>query len=65
MSAIKPVSYQVLVKVFEQDGFTFDRQKGDHLIYTKRVCHPKTVTVSPGNMVSVLFQPIRFSTTGG
>ena len=35
MSAIKPVSYQVLVKVFEQDGFTFDRQKGDHLIYTK------------------------------
>jgi predicted RNA binding protein YcfA (HicA-like mRNA interferase family) len=35
MPAIKPVSYQLLVKVFEQDGFTFDRQRGDHLIYTK------------------------------
>jgi len=35
MPAIKPVSYQSLVKVFEQDGFTFDRQRGDHLIYTK------------------------------
>jgi predicted RNA binding protein YcfA (HicA-like mRNA interferase family) len=35
MPAIKPVSYQVLVKIFEQDGFTFDRQRGDHLIYTK------------------------------
>ncbi|HEY2385212.1 MAG TPA: type II toxin-antitoxin system HicA family toxin [Terriglobia bacterium] len=35
MPAIKPVSYQMLVKVFEQAGFTFDRQRGDHLIYTK------------------------------
>ena len=35
MPAVKPVSYQRLVKVFEQDGFTFDRQQGDHLIYTK------------------------------
>lgn len=35
MPAIKPVSYQLLVRVFEQDGFTFDRQRGDHLIYTK------------------------------
>ena len=35
MPSIKPVSYQFLMKVFEHDGFTFDRQKGDHLIYTK------------------------------
>jgi predicted RNA binding protein YcfA (HicA-like mRNA interferase family) len=35
MPAIKPVSRQALVKIFELDGFTFDRQKGDHLIYTK------------------------------
>jgi predicted RNA binding protein YcfA (HicA-like mRNA interferase family) len=35
MPAIKPVSYQLLVRVFEGDGFTFDRQRGDHLIYTK------------------------------
>ncbi len=36
MPAIKPVSYQRLIKIFEQEGFTFDRQRGDHLTYTKR-----------------------------
>ena len=35
MPAIKPVSYKLLVKVFEREGFIFDRQRGDHLIYTK------------------------------
>lgn len=35
MPAIHPVDYKALVKVFEQDGFTFDRQHGDHLIYVK------------------------------
>ncbi len=35
MAAIRPVSSKVLVAVFERDGFTFLRQRGDHLIYTK------------------------------
>lgn len=35
MPAIKPVGYKRLVKVFEQEGFTFNRQSGDHLIYVK------------------------------
>ena len=35
MSKITPVHYQILQKVFELEGFKFDRQKGDHLIYTK------------------------------
>jgi len=35
MPPIRPVDYQALVQVFEQDGFTFSRQRGDHLIYTK------------------------------
>jgi hypothetical protein len=35
MPTITPVPYQVLVKIFEKDGFTFARQSGDHLIYTK------------------------------
>jgi predicted RNA binding protein YcfA (HicA-like mRNA interferase family) len=35
MRALRPVQYAKLVKVFEQDGFNFDRQRGDHLIYTK------------------------------
>lgn len=35
MAAIQPVPYQALVRVFEKDGFTFARQTGDHMIYTK------------------------------
>jgi predicted RNA binding protein YcfA (HicA-like mRNA interferase family) len=35
MPALRPVSYEALVRVFEQDGFAFSRQRGDHLIYTK------------------------------
>ena len=35
MAAIRPVPYQSLVRVFEQDGFRYDRQEGDHRIYVK------------------------------
>ncbi len=35
MSKITPISYKKLVRVFELEGFTFSRQKGDHLIYIK------------------------------
>jgi predicted RNA binding protein YcfA (HicA-like mRNA interferase family) len=32
---IVPIRYSVLVKVFELDGFTVKRKKGDHVIMTK------------------------------
>ena len=35
MPALKPTSYKLLVKAFESEGFIFDRQRGDHLVYTK------------------------------
>ena len=35
MPQIVPVPYQTLIKMFEKEGFTFARQAGDHLIYTK------------------------------
>jgi predicted RNA binding protein YcfA (HicA-like mRNA interferase family) len=35
MPPLRPIDYHTLAKVFEQDGFTFNRQRGDHLIYTK------------------------------
>ncbi len=35
MPALRPVDYRTLIKIFEQDGFAFNRQRGDHLIYTK------------------------------
>ena len=35
MPAIKPVPYQTLAKIFESEGFTLHRKRGDHLIYSK------------------------------
>ena len=35
MAAIRPVHFQRLIRAFEQDGFRFDRQEGDHPIYVK------------------------------
>lgn len=35
MPLLRPVHYKTLVKVFEGDGFLLNRQRGDHLIYTK------------------------------
>ncbi|MEK9184915.1 MAG: type II toxin-antitoxin system HicA family toxin [Patescibacteria group bacterium] len=35
MPKISTVHYRKLVRVFEQKGFTLDRQEGDHLIYIK------------------------------
>ena len=36
MDAIRPIHYKTLISVFEKDGFTFERQHGDHLIYVKQ-----------------------------
>ena len=35
MPSIRPVDYRTRLQVFEQEGFRFNRQHGDHLIYTK------------------------------
>lgn len=35
MAVLRPAHYSTLVKVFKQDGFVFDRQRGDHLIFVK------------------------------
>ena len=35
MPPLRPVDHTTLTRVFEQDGFIFNRQHGDHLIYTK------------------------------
>lgn len=45
---IVPVPYARLVKVFELEGFTVQRQKGDHLILTKAgVKRPVVIKTSP------------------
>lgn len=35
MIKIASIHYKKLAKVFELEGFKFQREKGDHLIYTK------------------------------
>jgi predicted RNA binding protein YcfA (HicA-like mRNA interferase family) len=45
---ITPVSYQILVRVFEAEGFTVSRHRGDHLILTKPgVSRPVVIKTSP------------------
>lgn len=60
MPALRPVSYKTLVKVFEQDGFTFLRQRGDHLIYTKPdVKRPLVIPMYPEVPVFIIKNLLR------
>ncbi|MDE2321967.1 MAG: type II toxin-antitoxin system HicA family toxin [candidate division NC10 bacterium] len=45
---IVPIPSQLLVRVFELEGFRIKRQKGDHLILTKSgVKRPVVIKTSP------------------
>ena len=35
MPRITPVNWKALVKVFEADGFVYERTNGDHMAYVK------------------------------
>ncbi len=35
MPPLRPVHYRLLIALFEREGYVFDRQRGDHLIYVK------------------------------
>ena len=60
MPALRPVSYKSLVKVFEQDGFVFLRQHGDHLIYTKLgVKRPLVIPAYPAVPVFIIKNLLR------
>lgn len=48
MPKITPIHYRTLVKIFELDGFTFQRQSGDHIVLTKPgVKRPLVIKTSP------------------
>ena len=48
MPKITPVDYRTLIRVFEMDGFTVSRQKGDHIVLTKPgVLRPVVIKTSP------------------
>lgn len=48
MPKIVPVDYRKLVQLFEQDGFTVSRTKGDHISMTKPgILRPVVIKTSP------------------
>ena len=48
---IVPIKYSLLIKVFEHEGFTIKRRKGDHVIMTKPgVKRPLVIKTSPKSM---------------
>ncbi len=48
MPKITAIDYRLLIRVFERDGFTVSRQKGDHIVMTKpSVSRPVVIKSSP------------------
>lgn len=45
---IIPIHYEILIKIFEFDGFVIQRKKGDHIIMTKvGIKRPLVIKTSP------------------
>ena len=45
---IVPIHYNILIKIFELDGFIIKRQKGDHVIMSRPgVKRPLVIKTSP------------------
>jgi predicted RNA binding protein YcfA (HicA-like mRNA interferase family) len=45
---IVPIHYEILIKIFELDGFVVQRKKGDHIIMTKQgIKRPLVIKTSP------------------
>jgi predicted RNA binding protein YcfA (HicA-like mRNA interferase family) len=45
---ITPVDYRILLQVFEREGFTVSRRRGDHIVMTKPgVPRPLVIKCSP------------------
>jgi predicted RNA binding protein YcfA (HicA-like mRNA interferase family) len=61
---ITPVHYTVLIRIFELDGFTVRRKKGDHIVMTKAgVNRPLVMKTSP-RMVPVTHIRTNMTTAG-
>lgn len=62
--SIKPIHFRKLVKVFEKDGWIYQRTKGDHLIYQKKgftrpIVIPKYKTI-PIFLLKIILKPRKF-----
>jgi len=45
---IVPIHYEILIKIFELEGFAVQRKRGDHIIMTKTgIKRPLVIKTSP------------------
>ncbi len=64
MPKITPVDYRKLIQVFELDGFSVSRQRGDHIVMTKPgVLRPVVIKTSP-HLVPVTHIRTNLTTAG-
>ena len=64
MPKLLPIHYKTLIKVFELDGFSVQRTKGDHVIMTKPgVKRPLVIKTSP-HLVPVTHIRTNMTTAG-
>ena len=61
---ITPVNVQVLIKVFELDGFTVKRTRGDHIMMTKPGINRPVVIKSTPRKVPVTHIRTNMTTAG-
>ncbi len=51
MPKIIPIHYEILIRIFEKEGFSISRTKGDHIVMTKPgVMRPVVIKSSPRNV---------------
>ncbi len=51
MPKIIPIHYEILIRIFEKEGFTISRTKGDHIVMTKPgIMRPVVIKSSPRNV---------------
>jgi predicted RNA binding protein YcfA (HicA-like mRNA interferase family) len=64
MEKIVPIPFTSLIRIFELDGFSVKRQKGDHIIMTKEGINRPVVIKSSPRLVPVTHIRTNMTTAG-
>jgi len=61
---ITPVHYEVLIRIFELEGFSVQRKRGDHIVMTKAGIKRPVVIKSSPRLVPVTHIRTNMTTAG-
>ncbi|MCX5915800.1 MAG: type II toxin-antitoxin system HicA family toxin [Deltaproteobacteria bacterium] len=61
---LTPIHYETLIKIFQSEGFTIQRKKGDHIIMTKPGAKRPLVIKSSPRLVPVTHIRTNMATAG-